>query len=72
MHRQTLFCGAPAGIAGSASVDFLGVPDMGECLMLIVAVGLFSAAVYAAFKVWRKPADPRHTDIDGALAIQMS
>lgn len=68
MQRHTLFCSASAGIAGSASVDLLGVPEMGECMMLIAVLGIFLAAAYAIFEVWGKPTASPETIVDGALA----
>ena len=61
--RQGLFCTAPVGVAGSASVDLAGAPAPGEMTCLVVAVGLFCMAGYWVFARWGKTAaaDPIDT-----------
>ncbi len=49
VSRQGLFCTAPVGVAGSATVDLAGVPAPGEMTCLMVAVGLFCIAGYWVF-----------------------
>ena len=58
MRRNTLYCETPVGLAALSSVDPLGMPEMGECMMLIVAVGIFLATGQAIFKAWGRPAAP--------------
>jgi hypothetical protein len=40
-------------------VDPLGIPDMGECMMLIAAAGIFFAAGRSIFETWGKPPMPQ-------------
>ena len=56
MFWNTLLCSTPVGIAGTGSVDPLGVPAAGECMMLVVAMAGFFAIGHAMFQTWGKPA----------------
>ena len=69
MHRRCLFCSAPVGVAGSSSLDMLGVPDAGEAMLLIVTVGIFLATGYHIFQAyWKpKPALPQTASALGAV-----
>jgi hypothetical protein len=67
MHRRCLFCSAPVGVAGSSSLDMLGVPDAGEAMLLIVMVGIFLAAGYHIFQESSKPAVPQTASALGAV-----
>ncbi len=60
LARQGLFCTAPVGVAGSATVDLAGAPAPGEMTCLVVALGLFCFAGYWVFARWGKnmAADP--------------
>ncbi len=56
MSRTTLRCDVPIGLAAAGLVDPLGVPEMGECMMLIATLGIFFAAGRSIFETWgRRP-----------------
>jgi hypothetical protein len=55
LSRHGLFCTAPVGMAGSASLDLAGAPAPGEMTCLIVVSGLFFFAGYWLFARWGKP-----------------
>lgn len=62
MSKSRLHCDVPVGLAvGTSSVDFLGVPEMGECMMIIATLVLFFAAGHAIFRIWGKAAAPKAT-----------
>lgn len=50
--RRVMFCAAPVGVAPSAYLDLVGLPSASEARLLIVAVGIFLAIGYAAFRIW--------------------
>jgi hypothetical protein len=74
MSRTTLRCDVPIGLAAAGLVDPLGVPEIGECMMLIAVLGIFFAAGRSMFETWGKPgaADamsvPQGLSVDKALA----
>lgn len=59
MRRDTLYCSTPVGLVGGGTVDLAGVPDMGECMMLTLVLGVFFAAGRTIFQIWGKPAEPQ-------------
>lgn len=57
--RHSLFCTAPVGVAGSASLDLAGAPAPGEMTCLIIVVSLFFFAGYCVFARWGKTSGER-------------
>jgi hypothetical protein len=55
MRQNTLNCDVPIGLAAAGLVDPLGIPEMGECMMLVAALGIFFAAARSMFETWGKP-----------------
>ena len=74
MRQNTLYCDVPIGLAAAGLVDPLGVPEMGECMMLIAVLGIFFAAGRSVFETWGPPSAPEATSVphsiiaDGAAA----
>ncbi|PPC85214.1 MAG: hypothetical protein CTY39_07550 [Hyphomicrobium sp.] len=63
MRNSTLYCDVPVGLVVTGLVDPLGVPDMGECMMLIGTVGIFFAAAHSMFETWGKPSTPHESAV---------
>ena len=57
MAKSRLYCAAPAGIAGSASVDLFGNACDCESAYLVVAIGALLIAGRWAFVRWGKQPD---------------
>jgi hypothetical protein len=72
MHRQSLFCTAPAGVASTASLDMIGVPSLGEAMLLVVAVSFFLAMGYWIFQGWGRPSPSRTIGAQGAVVAQLN
>ncbi len=69
MRKNTLYCDVPVGLAVTGLVDPLGIPEMGECMMLIAVLGIFFAAGRSIFETWGKPAAPEQTSVPQDLSV---
>lgn len=67
MYRQSLFCSAPAGVVGGASLDMVGVPGVGEAMLLVVTLGFFLAMGHWIFRRWGKYPAAETKGASGAL-----
>jgi hypothetical protein len=70
MYRQSLFCSAPAGVVGTASLDMIGVPSAGEIMLLVVAVSFFLAMGQWIFGRWGRPSATQTIGAQSPLAAQ--
>jgi hypothetical protein len=70
MYRQRLFCSVPAGVAGTASLDMIGVPSAGEIMLLVVAVSFFLAMGQWIFRRWGRSSATQTIGAQGPLAAQ--
>ena len=67
MAGSRLYCAAPAGIMGSASVDLFGNVCDCESAYLVAAIGAFLMAARWAFLRWGK--QPDHGSAPGSSSI---